>query len=197
MRSFNLQLWTRTGTRICSRRRESALNILRVRGLMSAATWFLKSTCCPRLPDPRFHLHSKFGHRMRQLPRSPRRFPQPERNARRLAMSVFDADCAGVDSQNSPGRVAQLKYVPRHALDRKVFVDRAEECFARLEYDAIIGIVRNRATGRQRDQAGAAAPAHAPVYRVVMNQRGAAPALRAETLRQHPEHGVKFLACEM
>src|SRR5256885_13632300 len=108
---------------------------------------------------------------MRQLPRSPRRFPQPERNAWRLAMSVFDADRAGVDSQNSPGRVAQLKYVPRHALDREVFVDRAEERFARLEYDAIIGIVRNRTTGRQRDQAGAAAPAHAPVPRVVMNQR--------------------------
>ena len=108
-------------------------------------------------------------------------------------MSVFNANRAGVDSQNPPRRVAELENIAGHAFDGKVFVYRSEECLARFKHDTIIRVVRDRAAGSQRDQPRATPPAHALVHRVVMNQCAAPAALRAESFRQHPEHVVKLL----
>src|SRR5207244_11856695 len=69
--------------------------------------------------------------------------------------------------------------------------------FRSLEQDPIIGIVRDRAAGSQRDQPRAAPAADAMVHRVVMNQGGAATAFRAESFRQHPEHVIKLLLRQM
>src|SRR5438105_2871273 len=112
----------------------------------------MASACGPRLPDLRFYLHTKFRHRLRKLPRSPRRFAQPERNAGRLAVSVLNANRAGVDSQNPPRRVAELENIAGHAFDGKVFVYGSEECLTRLKHYTIIRVVRDRAAGGQRDQ---------------------------------------------
>ena len=153
----------------------------------------MASACGPRLPNLRFYLHTKFRHRLRKLPRSPRRFAQPERDAGRLAVSILNANRAGVDSQNPPRRVAELENIAGHAFDGKVFVYRSEECLARFKHDTIIRVVRDRAAGSQRDQPRATPPAHALVYGVIMNQCAAAPALCAETFRQHLQHVVKLL----
>ena len=99
------------------------------------------------LGDPFLDLGAQLGHSPRQLAGPPRRFAQPEWNAGRLTVSVFDANGAGADPDDSPGRVAELENIARHALDREVLVHGAEERLAGLEHHPVIGIVRNRAAG--------------------------------------------------
>ena len=72
-------------------------------------------------------------------------------------------------SGDFPRRVAELKNIARHAFDGEIFVDRADECFARFHHHAVIAVVRNRAAGGQRQQARAAPPADAMVHGIVMN----------------------------
>ena len=65
-------------------------------------------------------------------------------------MGVLDAHHARVHLQDSPRSVAELKDIARHALDREIFVDRANERLGRLQDDAVIGIIRDGASRGQR-----------------------------------------------
>ncbi len=65
------------------------------------------------------------------------------------------------DLQDAPRRVAELEDVARHALDGEVLVERADERVVRLEDDAVVGDLRDRAARGQREQPRAAAAAQA------------------------------------
>ncbi|MNG08418.1 hypothetical protein D3C84_917740 [compost metagenome] len=91
-------------------------------------------------------------HRRRQFSAAPRRFTQPERDGRRLPLSVFDPDLAGFDAQDSIGRVAQLEDIAGDAFHRKVFVDGADVQPLGFQQHAVVGVVRNgSATGHSRE----------------------------------------------
>ena len=66
---------------------------------------------------------------------------------RRRALRVGDAHDAGPDLQHPPRRVAELEDVAGHALDREVLVQRADERVVRLEHDAVVGDLGDRAAG--------------------------------------------------
>ena len=86
-----------------------------------------------------------------------------------------------------------MKDIARQAFDGEIFIDRANERFARFQDDAIIGIVRNGAAGSKRASTCAAPAAHAMVNGIVMNQGGPPPALGAKPFRQHAQTCVEFL----
>ena len=68
----------------------------------------------------------------RQLGRAARRFAEPERHGRRGTVGIAHRHLAAAHVMNPPRRVAQLKHVAGLALDRKVFVERADKRAARL-----------------------------------------------------------------
>src|SRR3989449_10965711 len=82
----------------------------------------------------------------------------------------------------------------RHALDREVFVERADERFGRLEDHAVVAEVRNRAARGERGEPRPAARAHPAVHAVVMEVRAPPPAPGREALGEHPHHVVEILA---
>src|ERR1044072_3185356 len=59
-----------------------------------------------------FNLQPKIRYGIRQFRGSRRRFSEPKWKSRWLAFGVLDAHHAGIDSQNSPRCVAELKDVP-------------------------------------------------------------------------------------
>ena len=63
------------------------------------------------------------------------------------------------DLQHPPRRVPELEDVAGHALDGEILVDGADERLVRLEDDAIVRDLRNRAARCLREEAGAAAAA--------------------------------------
>jgi hypothetical protein len=66
-------------------------------------------------------------HASGQLIGARRRFTEPERNARRLALGILDAHAARFDAQDAIRGVAELKDVAGQALDGEVLVERADE----------------------------------------------------------------------
>jgi hypothetical protein len=80
-------------------------------------------------------------HRGAELIRARRRFTEPERNARRLALGILDPHAAGFDAQDAIGSVAELKDVAGEALDGEIFVERADEDAGGLENHLVIGVV--------------------------------------------------------
>ena len=110
----------------------------------------------------RHHVFAQPRYRERKLVGSARRFAQPERNVRRLAARILDAQTPGLDAQDPVRRVAELEDVPCEALDRKILVDRADQLGRRLEDDVVVGGVGNRATRRDRGEASPRRPRSIP-----------------------------------
>ena len=104
-------------------------------------------------------VRAQIADRARQLVAARRRLAEPERDRRRRALGVGDAHHAAADLQDAPRRVAELEDVAGHALDREVLVQRADERVVGLEHDAVVGDFGNRAAGRDRQHARAAAAA--------------------------------------
>ena len=90
--------------------------------------------------------------------------------------------------------VPEQEHVAGHALDREVFVERADDRFVRLGDHEVLRVVRNRAARRDRRQPRAAPAAHDAVHAIAMQKRAAAAALGADALRQHVDHGVEIRA---
>ncbi len=80
------------------------------------------------------------------------RLAQPERQGRRRAMGVLDADDAALDAQDAIGGIAELEDVACRALDGEVFIDGADDLRLRFEQHLVVGIIGDRAAGRQRGQ---------------------------------------------
>ena len=73
-----------------------------------------------------------------ELRRAGGRFAAPERNGGRGAVRVLDEDATGRrDAADPPRGVAEQHDVARHALDRKVFVDRADDDPVRFGDDRV------------------------------------------------------------
>src|SRR5207247_4223317 len=104
-------------------------------------------------------LSAKPRDRRRQLSRSPGRFAEPERNRRRLAVSVGDPNSSVLDPHNLPRSVAELKYIALHALDRPVFVYSSDDRVRRFEHDGVIGCVGDRTARGDRRKPRAFSPA--------------------------------------
>jgi len=78
---------------------------------------------------------AKAAHFARELPRSRGRFAQPEWDRRWLSMSIFDANFALFDAQNSPRSVPELKNISLQTLDCKIFVYGPDNKFGRFLND--------------------------------------------------------------
>ena len=63
-------------------------------------------------------------------------------------MGILDSNRPALDSLDAIGRVAELEYVARHALDGEVLVDAADDLVLGLEEHLIVGGIGNRAAGR-------------------------------------------------
>src|ERR1700722_11755073 len=64
-------------------------------------------------------------------------FTEPERNPRRLAVGILDTDRTRDNLKDFPRRIAELKNISGHAFDGEIFVDRADESLAGLQYHAV------------------------------------------------------------
>ena len=88
---------------------------------------------------------------------------------------VFDQHLAGLDLGDAVRGVAELEDVAGHALEREVFVERADAVPFGLQHHVVVELVRDHAGVGHRRQPRAAARAQHAVDRVVV-QVGAAPA---------------------
>ncbi len=129
----------------------------------------------------------------RQLMRATRCLAQPERNRWRLAVRVLDAHGTALDTQDPVRDVAELEYVALQALDREVFVDRADELRLRLQHHAIVGVVRDRSSRCERREPGAAPPSQQPIDGIMMNESAMPAPPGREPFREHPHDLVEFL----
>ena len=112
-------------------------------------------------------------------------------------MGVFDAhDAFAFDASDAPGRRAQQEDVAGVALDREVFVDRADEGAVRLLDDAEVAGFGNHAAVEQRGQAGGASRAQHLVDAVAMDQRTRASAALADAGGEHLDGRFVGLAVE-
>ena len=136
--------------------------------------------------EPRRDLAAQAAHLFGQLPRARRRFAEPERHARRPPLRVLDAHDAArrLDAPDLPRVRAEQEDVARHALDRPVLVHRADERLVRVEHDAVVGDLRDRAAARERRDARRAPSPQRAVDAVAVQVarvrgRRAAPRLRS------------------
>ena len=81
----------------------------------------------------------------RELDRAAQAFAVPKRNRRRRAVRVFDAHDAGFDAADRPRVRAEQEDVAGHALDREIFVERADDVPVGLGDDVVVRGVGNRA----------------------------------------------------
>ena len=92
----------------------------------------------------------------RELRAARRRLAEPERHGRRSAVRVAHAHHAGLDAADLPRRGAEQEHVAGHALDRPVFVHRADDRVVGIGDDAIVGGLGNRAARGDRGEPRAA-----------------------------------------
>ena len=149
-----------------------------------------------RIVEPSIDLGAQVADRARQLVAARRRLAQPERDGRRRALRVGDPDVAARDLQDAPRRVAELEDVAGVALDREVLVERADERVVRLEDDAVVGDLGDRAARRLGEEPRAAAAANGGVDLVAVHQRRAAAAAGGEAVGRHLQHAVERRALE-
>jgi hypothetical protein len=98
---------------------------------------------------------------------------------------VFYPNGPLLHAEYSPGRVAELEDVALEALDGEVLVNGADECVLRLQDDAEVCIVRDRAAGGDRQHARAAAALDLSIDGVEVYQRATPSSTGREALRQH------------
>ena len=127
-------------------------------------------------------------HRMAQLVGAAQALAEPERHRWRLAPGVLDQHLAGLDLDDAVRRIAELEDVARQALEREVFVQRADAVFLGQQHHVVVELVGDHAGVGHRRQPRATARAQHAVHRVVV-QVGAAPAApRGVAVGQHLHH---------
>ena len=136
-------------------------------------------------------------HGLRQLRRARRRLADPERDGRRLPLRVHDPHLARLDLANEIGGVAELEDVARHALDREVLVERADERVGGLEHHPVVADVGDGPSRRYRRESGAATGPQPAVHPVIVNVGAAPAAPRGEALGEHLHDVVEVLAREV
>ena len=109
-------------------------------------------------------------------------------------MGILDPHHAALDAHDAIALVAELEDVAGEALDREVLVHAADDVVLRLQQDLKVGVVRDRPARGQGGEPRPAPPAQHVVDGVVVDERAAAAAARAEAFRQHGDHRREILA---
>src|SRR3990172_9467984 len=105
------------------------------------------------------HVLAEAGDLFRELHGAGGGLAEPEGDAGRLAVGVFDAHDADFNAADAPGGGAEEDNVAGHALDREVFVERANEGAFGFGQHAIVGDLGDRAAALDGGHARAAAAA--------------------------------------
>ena len=96
-----------------------------------------------------------------------------------------------------PRRRAEQEDVAGHALDREVFVDRADDVAVGFGDDVVVRRLGDRAARRDRGHARAAPRAQPAVDAVVMQKRAAAAARGRDAVGEHRDDVVEVFAREV
>ena len=139
------------------------------------------------------HIGAQPRHRDGELVAAARRLAEPEWNGRRHAMGVLDPHHAALDPHDAIALVAELEDVAGQALDREVLVHAADDVVFRLQQNLKVGVVRDRPARGQGGEPRPAPPAQHVIDGVVVDERTAPAAARAEALRQHGDHRREIL----
>ncbi len=108
--------------------------------------------------------------------------PEPERDRRRRALRVHDADDARLDAADPPRCRAEQEHVAGHALDRPVLVDGADDGVIRLREDPVVAELRDRTAGGESRDPGTAPATQLPVHLVPVQVRRPAAAAGTDPL---------------
>ena len=141
----------------------------------------------------------QLGHVKRKLLRPCRRFPIPEWNGWRRSMRIFDQHPTRPSfyAMNAPGGVPQQHYVASVALDREVFVERANDNpFRSGHYGEQRGFGYGAAAGNC-GQSGSSTGAQLSVYAIVMQVGAVASAASSNAFRKHFQNRIKEFAREI
>ena len=136
------------------------------------------------------------GDLLRQLGRARRGLAQPERDRGRRAVGVLHPHDARLDAADAPRCRAQQEDVARHALDRKVLVQRADERALRLRQHSVVGHVGDRAAALERRHARASPSAQHAVDAIAMEVGVRAPASGGDAFAEHLDDLVEVAAAQ-
>src|SRR5690349_11004173 len=109
-------------------------------------------------------------------------------------MRIFNANGSGINPQDFPGSVAELKYIAGKAFDCEVLVDGSDERLAGFQQNAIIAVIGDSAAGSKSEQAGTSAAANSMIHGVVMEQGSTPASFGAKAFGQHPHNLIEFVA---
>ena len=149
---------------------------------------------CAAAVDVRVDLVPQIRHLVGQLAGASGRLTEPERDGRRRPARILDAYLAAADPADAPGVVAEEEDIAPHALDGEVLVHGADEHVVGLGYDVVVGVVRDCAAVRERDQPGPPAAAQLAVHGVPVHVGGPASLARRDAPGEHVDHLVEPLA---
>ena len=99
-------------------------------------------------------------------------------------MRIFHADLALAHMPNAPRMRTEQKHIAGQALDREIFVQRADHFAFGFRDHRICGRIRNGAAGGDRGEFRAA-PAPQPMIHLIAMQQSAAAAARSRDAFRH------------
>ena len=134
----------------------------------------------------------QLAHFLGQLAGAPGRLAQPERDGRRLPVSIFHPHAAAFHPADFPGIVAQQKHIPPHTFDREIFVDRPHKSVFRLGDYIVIRVFRDRPPAGHRRQRSAPPPLDFPVHPVAVQVSPPPPLPPGIALGQRFNYLIKF-----
>ncbi|MNZ48978.1 hypothetical protein D3C78_667330 [compost metagenome] len=130
------------------------------------------------------------GDRERQFIAAPRRFTQPERDARWQAFGILDAHLGAFHPQNAVRGVTQLKDVAGNALHGKIFIDAADVQPLGFKQHCIVGVVRDGAAAGQCGQLTPAASAQAAIDGIAVQVGTTHTLATIEAFGEHAQQGL-------
>ena len=107
-------------------------------------------------------------------------------------MRVFHQNTARLDSPDSPGSVSQQHDVASEAFDRKVFVNRADNCALGLRKHGVQRILRNGAAAGNCCQTAATPGTDDAVHTIVMKICGVTSARAGDAFGEHFDNFVEL-----
>ena len=138
-------------------------------------------------------LAAQVAHLVGELLRARRRFAEPERDARRLALRILDDDLAHLDLANPPRRVAELEDIASGAIDREVFIDRADRRLFGKLHDHVVVVIWNRTARGDRREPRTAPRAHQATDPIAMEIRAGVAAPIRDAFREHLHQLLELL----
>src|SRR5579883_186649 len=126
-----------------------------------------------------------------QLARAAGSFAAPERDGRSGSAGIFDAEAAGLDAADLPGRGAEHENIAGHALDGEVFIDGADDGAFGLGDDLVLRSVGDGSAAGDCGETCSAASSDAMVDLVAMEESSAASARGCDPFGEHFYDGIK------